>query len=140
MTSTIAVWRSPMPAKARAFNDHWACPKCNTDNSCAGIGRPPDTISATCHRCLIKVDVFVPLEKDRPYNADGIMEDQIYAVLENTPYWNFQCPACLKKNRGHETKADREAPVYRMGLEKKKYEIIVPCQHCGRNILIKGEV
>ena len=126
MTYSTAAWRRLMPANARSHNDHWACPKCGLDNSCSGLGRPPDTIETTCHACGLRVNVFIPLDKERPYTADGIMEDQIYAVMDNVYPWSWICLACNKKNRGMEH-------TYTMG-DSKVIETIKSCPSCHRNI------
>jgi len=121
-----------MPPKARAYNDNWSCPKCNMPNNVTGlVERTPDTVEVICDTCGIRVEVFIPLQQDGPYRADGIMQDQLGAEMTDTLWWDFTCPLCHTHNK-------TVPPPYKLG-QPKRFDRIVPCRGCHKNIRIEGE-
>ena len=119
-----------MPPRARAHNDYWSCPRCNLPNLLESVERTPTDVRCECTSCHTRVDVFVPLQQEGPYGADGIMNDQVGGELEDAVWWDFVCPLCQTHN-------NRTPPPYQLG-QPKTFERIVPCQGCHRNIRVKG--
>ena len=122
-----------MPARSRAYNDHWICPKCNGENSARELtDKTPDEVLTNCQWCSIHVKVFIPLEQEGPYRADGLMQDQVGAELDGVPYWDFVCPLCQTHNRDM-------APMYTLGKAPRRFDLMVPCKGCHRNIHMTGD-
>ena len=118
-----------MPPRSRVVNAHWTCPRCNAPNDAPKVPQTPDTVIGHCDFCDLRTEVFVPLEQEGPYRADGLMNDQVAGELD-APWWDFVCPLCQTHNK-------RTPPPYQLG-QPRNYDRIVPCLGCHRNIRVTG--
>jgi len=119
-----------MRPRVRALDDYWRCPRCNLPNLITSIECTPTDIQCECTSCHTMVNVFVPLQQDGPYRADGLMNDQIGGELKDTSWWDFVCPLCQTKNRSI-------PPPHKLG-QPKEFNRIMPCAGCHKNIRIQG--